>query len=141
MTQQPVSVGAKMPPWSRSTHLAEWNRFAAVNDEFIPIHMDDEAAQAAGNPQGAFGMGNLRFAYMANALRDWFGEDTDIREIGCQFRRINQKGDVLSVLGEVIAVAHIDGELEVELKLDVVNQAGESTSPGRAVVRLRSPER
>ena len=38
-----VRVGDTMPAWSRKTDFMNWNRYAAVNDEFIPIHMDDEA--------------------------------------------------------------------------------------------------
>ena len=49
---------------------AAWNRYAAVNDEFIPIHMDDAAGQAAGY-SGAFGMGNLQWAWLHCLLRDW----------------------------------------------------------------------
>ena len=33
--------------------------------------MDDEAGRRAGNEQGAFGMGNLRYAYIVNALHAW----------------------------------------------------------------------
>ena len=57
-----VNVGDEMPPWSRKTGFMNWNRYAAVNDEFVPFHMDDEAGRAAKNEQGAFGMGNLRYA-------------------------------------------------------------------------------
>ena len=57
-----VQPGDKLPAWSRRTSFAEWNRYAAVNEEFVPFHMDDEAGRRAGNEQGAFGMGNLRYA-------------------------------------------------------------------------------
>src|SRR3546814_13490761 len=75
--------------------MMEWSRFAAVNEEFVYVHMDDEAGQAAGQP-GAFGMGHLRWAYMLNALRDWEGDESRIREIAMQFRSINPKNDILS---------------------------------------------
>lgn len=136
MSANTLAVGAQMAPWSRRTDFDNWNRFAAVNDEFVPIHMDDDAGRAAGNPQGAFGMGNLRFAYIANALRDWFGEDAAIVEIGCQYRRLNQKNDVLTVAATVTALTASEGGLRVELSVDVVNQAGEGTCPGHAVVIL-----
>ena len=64
-----VAVGDELPTWSRETGLVHWNRFAAVNDEFYDVHMDDGAARAAENPQGAFGMGMLRFSYLHNLLR------------------------------------------------------------------------
>ena len=44
-----LNVGDAMPTWSRQTSFMEWNRYAAVNDEFVPFHMDDEAGRAAQN--------------------------------------------------------------------------------------------
>ena len=131
-----VKVGDKLPAWSRQTDFMHWNRYAAVNDEFVPFHMDDEAGRRAGNQQGAFGMGNLRYAYLVNALTDWIGDEGEIREIGCQYRAINQKNDTLTVVGQVVEKETIDGENRVKLTINVMNQAGEATCPGHAVVVL-----
>ncbi|HEY3799271.1 MAG TPA: hypothetical protein VGL58_13050 [Caulobacteraceae bacterium] len=133
-----VKVGDKMPDWSRKTDFMHWNRYAAVNDEFVPFHMDDEAGRAAKNEKGAFGMGNLRYAYLVNALRDWIGDEAEIREIGCQYRAINQKNDVLSVVGEVVEKEVVDGEHRIKLTTNVMNQNGEATCPGHAIVVLPS---
>ena len=75
-----VAIGEEIPVWSRQTDFMHWNRYAAVNDEFVYIHMDDEAGKNAANEQGAFGMGNLRFAYLLNMLRDWAGDEVEILE-------------------------------------------------------------
>jgi acyl dehydratase len=131
-----VNIGDKLPEWSRTTNFMHWNRYAAVNDEFMPFHMDDEDGRKAGNPDGAFGMGNLRFAYVLNALRDWIGDEAEVREVGCQFRVINQKGDTLTVVGRVVDKLVADGESRVRLEVNVVNQKGESTCPGHALVAL-----
>ena len=131
-----VQVGDQLPAWSRKTSFAEWNRYAAVNEEFVPFHMDDEAGRRAGNEQGAFGMGNLRYAYIVNALREWIGDDAIVREVGCQYRAINQKDDVLTVTGEVTAKKAEDGENRVYLDINVVTQDGAPTCPGHAVVAL-----
>jgi acyl dehydratase len=133
-----VKVGDSLPAWSRKTDLMHWNRYAAVNDEFLYIHMDDEAGRAALNEQGAFGMGNLRYAYILNALRDWLGDEGEIREVGCQFRAINQKNDVLTVTGTVTDKKVEDGECRVYLDINVVNQAGAATCPGHAIVVVPS---
>ncbi len=48
MTQATVSelaVGMEIPEFQRATGLHNWNRYAAVNYEFVDIHMDDEAGQ------------------------------------------------------------------------------------------------
>jgi acyl dehydratase len=131
-----LKVGDEMPIWSRQTNFMHWNRYAAVNDEFVPFHMDDEDGRKAGNQQGAFGMGNLRYAYLANALRDWIGDEAEIREIGCQYRAINQKNDTLSVVGKVAEKEVVDGENRIKLDTNVMNQNGEATCPGHAVVVL-----
>ena len=131
-----LNVGDEMPAWSRTTNFMHWNRYAAVNDEFVPFHMDDEDGRKAGNAQGAFGMGNLRYAYLVNALSDWIGDEGEIREIGCQYRAINQKHDTLTVVGKVVEKAVVDGEARVKLTTNVMNQNGEATCPGHAVVAL-----
>ena len=131
-----IQVGDSMPAWSRRTSFAEWNRYAAVNDEFVPFHMDDEAGRRAGNEQGAFGMGNLRYAYIVNALHDWIGDEGTVREVGCQYRAINQKEDTLTVVGEVTDKTVEEGEQRVRLAVNVLNQDGLATCPGHAVIVL-----
>jgi acyl dehydratase len=133
-----VKVGDEIPAWSRQTDFMHWNRYAAVNDEFVYIHMDDEAGRAALNEQGAFGMGNLRYTYMLDALRDWIGDEAEIRECGVQFRAINQKNDILTVFGKVTDKKVEDGENRVYLDMNVLNQNGDGTCPGHAVVVLPS---
>lgn len=133
-----INVGDEMPGWSRETHLMNWNRYAAVNDEFVPFHMDDEAGRAAKNEKGAFGMGNLRYAYIVNALRDWIGDEAEIREVGCQYRAINQKGDILTVTGKVTEKKVEEGENRVYLETNVVNQNAEATCPGHVILVLPS---
>ncbi len=115
----------------RTTGLQNWNRYAAVNDEFIDIHMDDESARAVGMP-GVFGMGNLRIAYLHNMLRDWIGDAGDIAEFRCEFRGANLKGDILTGHG---TVTEVDGRL-VSLDLGVTNQDGVETTPATATVVL-----
>jgi acyl dehydratase len=133
-----LDVGDEIPAWARKTDLMSWNRYAAVNDEFVPFHMDDEAGRAAKNEQGAFGMGNLRYAYIINALQDWIGDEAEIREVGCQYRAINQKGDVLTVTGKVTEKRVENGENRVHLDTNVLNQNGQATCPGHAIVVLPS---
>ncbi len=135
-----VEVGQQITPWSRKTDFMHWNRYAAVNDEFVYIHMDDEAGRAAKNEQGAFGMGNLRFAYLLNMLREWAGDEVTIRELGCQYRAINQKNDVLTCTGTITDKKVENGENLVYLDVNVSNQDGKTGAPGKAVVVLPGRE-
>ncbi|MBV1906386.1 MAG: hypothetical protein KUG75_09940 [Pseudomonadales bacterium] len=131
-----IKIGDEIPTWSRQTGFMNWNRYAAVNDEFIPIHMEDEAGRAAKNEQGAFGMGNLRYAYIVNALYDWIGDEAEIQEIGCQFRAINQKNDILTVVGKVTDKKVEQGKNLVFVDTNVTNQNGDATCPGHAILVL-----
>ena len=133
-----VEVGQEIQSWSRQTDFMNWNRYAAVNDEFVYIHMDDEAGRRAANERGAFGMGNLRFAYLINMLRDWAGDEAEIRELGVQFRAINQKDDVLTCRGTITEKTVEGGDHLVRLDVNVANQDGQPTCPGHAVVVLPS---
>jgi acyl dehydratase len=128
-----INIGDEVPSFERKTDFMNWNRFAAVNDEFVYIHMDDDIGKAAG--QGAaFGMGNLRYAYVLNALRSWIGDEAEVRELSMQFRAINHKNDVLTTQVRVTDKKQEEGEHRVYLAVDVINQAGASTSPGEAIV-------
>jgi acyl dehydratase len=126
-----VNVGDVVPAFVRQTEFANWNRYAAVNDEFVPIHMDDEAGAAAGNG-GAFGMGNLQWAYLHNMLRDWMGPNGTILTMEVQFRSINHKNQIVSAKGVVTAV---DGDV-VTLDVWTEQQEGTKLAPGTATVRL-----
>ena len=132
-----VEIGQEIPAFTRETDFMNWNRYAAVNEEFVYIHMDDEAGRAAG--QGAaFGMGNLRWAYVLNALRAWIGDEAEVRELSLQFRAVNHKHDVLRTSAVVTEKKQEDGENLVVLEVNVLNQKDEKTAPGRAVVSLPS---
>jgi acyl dehydratase len=132
---RPVAIGDELPPFTRETGFANWNRYAAVNDEFVPIHMDDEAGRAAGYPT-AFGMGNLQWAYLHNALRGWVGENGTIVSLQCQFRGPNTKGMTVTAKGVVTGVEEVDGALTATLDVWTEDQDGAKLAPGTAVVRL-----
>jgi acyl dehydratase len=132
-----VELGQEIPAFTRQTDFMHWNRYAAVNEEFVYIHMDDEAGKAAG--QGAaFGMGNLRWAYILNALRAWIGDEAEVRELSMQFRAVNHKHDVLRTQAIVTDKKQENGENLVILDVNILNQKDEKTAPGRAVVVLPS---
>ena len=137
MTDTPVprtaEVGDVLPPFVRQTGLANWNRYAAVNYEFVPFHMDDEAGRAAGYPS-AFGMGNLQWAYLHNLLRNWLGQAGLIRNLAVKYRAANIKGQTLAARGVVTAVRDEAGERVIDLDVWIENQDGERMAPGAATV-------
>jgi acyl dehydratase len=126
-----MPIAAEVPPFVRTTDLANWNRYAAVNDEFIDIHMDPEAARAVGMPD-VFGMGNLRISYLHNLLVEWLGDAGDISRFACEFRGLNLRHDTLTCSASVTGRSQ-DGAAElIGLALSVLNQDGVDTTPGSA---------
>ena len=107
-----IQSGDELPALERTTGFAHWNRYAAVNDEFIDVHMEREAAQAAGQPD-VFGMGNLRIAYAHNAIHDWLAGSgflpIDLEQI---FIRTNGNVTVTELAGDLLA-GHVHETLQV----------------------------
>ncbi|HUO48318.1 MAG TPA: MaoC/PaaZ C-terminal domain-containing protein [Acidimicrobiales bacterium] len=130
-----LGPGDEIPTFVRSPGLHHWNRYAAVNDEFVPIHMDDEAGRAAGYPS-AFGMGNLQWSYLHNALRQWMGDDGRIERMHCQFRAANVKGQTVTAHGRVTEVRADGDRLVAELEMWTENQDGQRLAPGGATVSV-----
>lgn len=135
MSVQPdqIKVGDELPTFQRATGFHNWNRYAAVNDEFVPIHMDDEAGRAAGYPT-VFGMGNLQWAYLHDLLRQWMGDDGRILRVGCQFRAPNIKGQTVTAHGTVTVVRDEGGQRIVDLDVWTEEQNGAKLAPGTATV-------
>ena len=132
MTEE-IHVGDELPTFTRAGGLAAWNRFAAVNDEFVPIHMDRDAGREAGYPS-AIGMGYLQWSYLHNLLRAFAGDRGRIVRVACRFRGPAVEGGRVSVGGTVRACEVVDDELVVELDVWTRNEAGEDLSPGTATV-------
>jgi acyl dehydratase len=130
-----IEVGQELPEFRRTTGFANWNRYAAVNDEFVPIHMDDEAGRAAGYPT-AFGMGNLQWAYLHNLLRQWVGDSGQILRLACQFRAANTKDMTVVARGRVTAVRDEDDRRVVDLEVWTESDRGDKLAPATATVAL-----
>jgi acyl dehydratase len=138
VTATDIVVGLELPPVLRTTGFPTWNRYAAVNNEFVPIHMDDEAGKAAGM-SGAFGMGNLQWAYLHNVVRDWLGDRGRILFLECKFRAVNEKGQAVTSRGRVSGVQQGEDGLHVDLEVWTEDQDGTVLAPGRCSVLIDGP--
>jgi acyl dehydratase len=128
-------VGDEIPTFERMSSFHAWNRYAAVNEEFVPIHMDDEAGRAAGN-SGAFAMGNLQVAYLHALLRQWMGDDGRIVSVACQMRAPNMRGLRTIARGRVTDVRNVGSETLVDLEVWTETEEGTVLAPGTATVGL-----
>jgi hypothetical protein len=129
-----VRIGQELPPYVREAGFPEWNRYAAVNDEFIPIHMEDAAGRAAGY-SGAFGMGNLQWAYFHCLLRNWLaGTNGRIVRVACQFRHASEQHHTVTTRAVVTAVREENGERVVDLDVWTEIEDATKLAPGTATV-------
>jgi MaoC like domain len=133
-----LTVGAELPAFSRSPGLHHWNRFAAVNDEFVDIHMSDLAGQTAGY-SGAIGMGNLLWAYLHNVVEEWLDGSGQILRLECQFRSPNLRDTEVTSRGRVKEVREGAASIEVDLDVWVEDADGKTLVPGEATVVLSNP--
>lgn len=126
-----IQVGDQLQPFTRRTDFDNWNRYAGINDEFLPHSMNDEAARSEGFPK-AFGMGNLQWSYLHCLLRQFIGPDGAILRIDVQFRNPNLREQTVTAYGTVTG---IEGDT-VSLDLWTQEAEGDRLAVGTARVRL-----
>ena len=130
--QRQVQEGAGLGTFVRPGGFSTWNRFAAVNDEFIPIHMDDEAGRHAGMP-GAFGMGNLTTSWLHTLVREWAGEEGRLTAFSVRFRKPALKGTV-ACSGTVVEVWGDGPGTSARIELSATDEEGDSLVSAAATV-------
>lgn len=130
-----AKAGYILPTFQRASEFDNWNRFAAVNDEFVAIHMNDSDGQAAGYP-AAIGMGNLQWAYLHCIIRDWLGSAGRITSLECQFRAPSVRGGTVTAHAVVKAAREISSRATLELEVWTEDGGGTKLATGTATVEL-----
>ena len=75
-----------------------------------------------------------RVAWIATMLTNWIGDDGFLKELYCEVRRFNMIGDLTTCRGTVVSKDDATGT--VKLEIEAVDQRGDSTASGWAVVAL-----
>ena len=133
-----VEEGQEVPPYSQKVGYMELNRFAGANNELVPIHMDPDYAKNVANLPDVIVMGNLKLAYIANALTDWAGDEGWIQKLYVEYRKMDQVNTTITAKGKVTKKYEQGGKRLLDLEVWVENEQGEVTTPGSAVVALPS---
>jgi acyl dehydratase len=121
----------------RTPTIEVLNRFAAVNDEFVDIHMDDQAAREAGF-DNAIAMGNLTLSWLHSLLRRICGDLGVIDRVRTQFRAPAVRDLPVTCNIEVRdRVAGLNGTILV-LTLRATQPDGSDVVRGEAVVSFPS---
>jgi len=137
-----VEAGMDIPPYQRVVTLMELNRYAGANDEFVLIHMDREYSQKVARLPDVIVMGNLKYAYLANMMTNWIGEDGTLKRLSAQYRGMDIPGPALSTEPTMICKGRVtnkyvqDGDHCVECEVWTETGEGQVTTPGSAIVVL-----
>jgi acyl dehydratase len=110
--------------------------FAGASNDHNPIHIDIDAARAAGLDD-VFVQGMLPMAYLGRMLTDVFGQDA-LREFGVRFVNITYVHDALECIGRVETVEGIAGGWRVGVAVSAINPRGDLALSGDAVIELKS---
>jgi acyl dehydratase len=97
------------------------------------VHWDDALARGVGVP-AAYDYGPERVAWLGHLVTNWMGDAGFLRRLNVQVRRHNLIGDTTWCRGTVAEKTAESGD--VRLELTAVNQRGETTAVGEAVVVL-----
>lgn len=120
-------------------------RFFRPDDLNVPdvqqrVHWDPEWARRAGNP-ASYDYGRMRETWLIHLCTDWMGDDAWLWRLDCQFRHFNYVGDTHWMGGTIIRKFLADGDRPaVECEVRGINQRGETTTPGHAIILLPSRE-
>lgn len=134
-----VTVGQELPPLVRGPlspmHLM---RFSAAIENWHRIHYDRDFATGHDQLPDLVVSGSWKQHFVAQLVRQWAGPDGWMTELGLQYRRVNVVGETLTAWGRVTDVEPGETYGLVTLDVGILNQDGDESSPGRAVVALPS---
>lgn len=108
--------------------------FAGASNDHNPMHIDIDAARAAGMDD-VFAQGMLPMAYLGRALTGAFGPRA-LREFGVRFATITHVRDTLECIGEVTAVEERASAQRLSLQLTAIGPRGEAVLVGDAIVDI-----
>ncbi len=113
------------------------NPETGAQDSAARGHTESKMAREVGMP-GGYDVGPQRISWLGQLLTHWMGDDGFLRRLSVSVRRPNIFGDVSWCKGQVVDKRIDQGAHVVDLALAVVNQLGDTTAQGTAVVELPS---
>jgi len=128
-----LNMSAKYKVGDRFTQTRECDRYrpiyyAAASGDFNPIHIDHEAAAAAGLG-GAILHGMCTMAWAVQSALSYFGDPARIKRVKVRFSRPVMIGDVITFEGRVAQISAASLVAEITAK----NQRGEEVLKGAVV--------
>ncbi len=131
-----VSIGDEAPVISHKLTRTDLVKYAGASGDFNPMHHDEVAAQAAGQPS-VFGHGMFSMGLLGSALTDYVGVG-NVTRYKVRFARQTWPDEVLSSRIVITDKREADGKKLVDLAVTLSNQEGEDKLVGEATAELAS---
>jgi 3-methylfumaryl-CoA hydratase len=131
-----VKAGDRLPERSHTPSNVSLFLYNAAIWNPHRIHYDERYTTEVEGHRAIVVDGPLQGDWLSQVVLDWLGEDGELAEFEYSNRKACYLGQTLVSGGEVEAVDPAAGT--VLLKLYVKDESGEVTSPGSALVRLRT---
>jgi acyl dehydratase len=130
-----VAVDDELPELVKEPDTRQLVMYAGASQDFVPIHYDQNVAQAAGHPT-VIVHGALKSAWLAELVTGWIGQAGRLLEVDVSYREIDFPDMSATCTGKVIETKVEDGVGLVEIEIGMRNPEGVDTTPGRALVAL-----
>lgn len=130
--------GDELPPVRFEPSLERVVRYCGLSWNFPPFFYDAEAARAHGMP-GPLVPGPLKLGFLYAAVEQWLAGRGWVRQVRAAHRRPDLVGTPIAVVGRVGRVYEEGGRQRADLELAVVNDRGEPSVRGFAVVEFFAP--
>src|SRR6185437_9944479 len=118
-----VKVGDEAPVITHTLTRTDLVRYAGASGDFNPMHHDEVAAQASGQPS-VFGHGMFSMGLLGSALTDYVGVG-NLARYQVRFARQTWPDEVLSTRIVVTAKREEGGRKQVDLAVSLSNAEGE----------------
>jgi acyl dehydratase len=132
-----VAVGDELPRLAKgpmsSSHIMRWS---SAIENWHRIHYDWRYATEHDKLPDIMVNGSWKQHVVIQLLTDWAGETGWVWKTSFQFRGMNVPGETLSAWGQVTRAEDLGEFGLVELKIGLVNDKGEESTPGIAHVIL-----
>src|ERR1700685_1802473 len=114
-----VEVGDEAPVLTHKLTRTDLVKYAGASGDFNPMHHDEVAAKAAGQPS-VFGYGMVSIGVRGTALTDYVGVD-NLTRFSVRFARQTWPDEVLSSKIVVTATRQEDGKKLIDLAVTLTN--------------------
>lgn len=135
-----VREGEELGPVELRPDQGQVIRYCALQWAFPPFFYDEAAARAHGMP-GTIVPGPLKVGLLYRAVEEWLGGRGWVRQVRAAHRRPDLVGRPVVIAGRVVRVYEEDGAQRADLELAIINEEGQPSVRGFAVVEVVTKEK